>query len=78
MQFLMATSTNILCYNSQNKLVKNIRRDLYQQNPNSSTLLWVTCPLNSWEHVTVTGKGSSLYSASSYFIKLLQFISSFH
>lgn len=34
MQFLIATFTNILYYNSQNKLLKNIKRDLHQQNPN--------------------------------------------
>lgn len=40
MQFLIATFMNILYYSSQNKLLKNIKRDLHQQNPNFSVLLW--------------------------------------
>lgn len=40
MQFLIATLTNILYDNSQKKLLKNIKRDLHQQNPNFSILLW--------------------------------------
>lgn len=38
----------------------------------------IACPLNSWEHKTVTRKGVFSSSTSSCFLSLLHFISSFN